>query len=714
MTSRVIEFQFKGDPRDLDRAMGQIRGGADKTGAAVEDAADAGSSGFGMMSAAAGAATVAIGSLVADIVHGLGKKAIDSIKNASTSVIRLTSDMNNLAKEAKEISVDVDELDLLQGALDELTKGGFRAARVVQDFQRNMADVADGAGEAASEFAKLGISVDDVIDLPLREQMIAVADGFENLKSAADRSQVAMSLFGRAGRSLAPALAKGSEALGASIERARESSTVTAELALKSEALQDAILHNSRTFIALRGQALEPLIPIVTAVVLKVTELTNAFLDTGIPQAFGRAVAFVAEKMLGLTSEVKEFREEVAKAGEGQESATEQYNRAFESVGELEQALVDLSAEQERQQGVVDAATKGIGSLAVAQEGLADIEDRRKQVQSDLRLATSELSTGESRLTTELLAGATAASEAGREEARLAFLRKQFADDAAADAGKVGDAVKMEGERVATLEEVNGQRRAQLRAIAIDRMINEEQRLADALATNSDRSVFLEQQSAERRSAIHATSNDQQLSGAQGLFSALASLSNTLLDAEVQNAEAGSAEREKLAKRQFNIQKGVAVAQAGVNALLAASNAFASAGNPVIGAILAGISLATGLAQVAAIVASPPPQGLHRGGMVASMHSGGLSRDEAIIRVREREGVLSQQGVAAAGGPAGVAGLNRGEGGGGGVQTVVVVSKTNNRTTDVQTHEALRRVDSPLSSAIRSLQPQPVGSARVW
>lgn len=713
MVSRVISFTFKGDPSDLERALGQVREGGEATAKGLEDVEDAGTEGLDNISKSALASKTAMLAVAAAAAATAAAVAAGMVK-AVAATVELTDKVNQLAKEAREIGVGVDELDSLQGAFDELTKGGFRAARVVQDFQRNMADVADGAGEAASEFAKLGINVDDVIDLPLREQMIAVADGFENLKSAADRSQVAMSLFGRAGRSLAPALAKGSEALGASIERARESSTVTAKLAVESEALQDAILHASRTLQGLKAQALEPLIPIITATAIKVTALLRAFADTGIPQAFARSVAFVAEKMLGLTAEVKEFKEEVRVAGEGQESATEQYNRAFESVGELEQALVDLSAEQERQQTVVDAATKGIGSLTVAQEGLADIEARRIQIESDLRIATSELSTGEARLTSELLAGAAATLGTAREESRLAFLRKQFADDATVGAGSVADAVKEAGERTATLEEINAQRRAQLRAIAIDRMITQEQRLFDEISKNSDAEVFLAEQSAQRRSAIREEAGADQLASATQLVGAIGSLANALTETQIAAAREGGAEQESLLRKQWATNKAFAIAQGLVNTALSVSNAFASAGNPVVGGIMAGIAAVVGAAQVAVIAAQPAPS-FHRGGMVQAMHSGGLSRDEAFIRIREGEerGILSPQGVAAAGGPSGVHAMNRGEHAGG-VQTVVVVSKVNNRTTDATTHEALRRPDSPLASSIRATQPAPIGSHRVW
>jgi len=76
--------------------------------------------------------------------------------------------------------------------------------------------------------------------------------------------------------------------------------------------------------------------------------------------------------------------------------------------------------------------------------------------------------------------------------------------------------------------------------------------------------------------------------------------------------------------------------------------------------------------------------------------------DEIMVRARRNEAILSPQGVAAAGGPAGVGMLNRGASAGGAATAVVML---NNRIIDVQTSEALRRTGSPLDRAIRRGRP---------
>ncbi|MCI6988415.1 MAG: hypothetical protein MR902_02445 [Campylobacter sp.] len=80
------------------------------------------------------------------------------------------------------------------------------------------------------------------------------------------------------------------------------------------------------------------------------------------------------------------------------------------------------------------------------------------------------------------------------------------------------------------------------------------------------------------------------------------------------------------------------VGKAIVNTYTAASNAYASAGNPILGAALAAMAIAQGMAQVAQIKA----QKFHTGGYVGS----GLARDEVPAILQTGEYVLSRKDVA--------------------------------------------------------------------
>lgn len=110
-------------------------------------------------------------------------------------------------------------------------------------------------------------------------------------------------------------------------------------------------------------------------------------------------------------------------------------------------------------------------------------------------------------------------------------------------------------------------------------------------------------------------------------FDGLANLAKMFYDA--------SGGKNKAALRAY---QAMMVGKAIVNTYTAATNAYATAGNPILGAALAAIAIAQGMAQVAMIKA----QKFHTGGLVG----GGLERDEVPAILQTGEYVLSRRDVA--------------------------------------------------------------------
>lgn len=110
-------------------------------------------------------------------------------------------------------------------------------------------------------------------------------------------------------------------------------------------------------------------------------------------------------------------------------------------------------------------------------------------------------------------------------------------------------------------------------------------------------------------------------------FDGLANLAKMFYDA--------SGGKNKAALRAYQTMM---VGKAIVNTYTAATNAYATAGNPILGAALAAMAIAQGMAQVAQIKA----QKFHDGGYVGS----GLARDEVPTILQTGEYVLSRKDVA--------------------------------------------------------------------
>lgn len=118
-------------------------------------------------------------------------------------------------------------------------------------------------------------------------------------------------------------------------------------------------------------------------------------------------------------------------------------------------------------------------------------------------------------------------------------------------------------------------------------------------------------------------------------------------DAALDRVKAEKAE----AKKAWFIAQDLAMSEALINGAVAVTAAWAT--GPIAGPILAAAAAATTAAQVAIIAGQQPS--FHQGGIV-----GDPSQRPAILRTGE--GVLTAQGVNAAGGPEGLAALNRGSG----------------------------------------------------
>ncbi len=113
-------------------------------------------------------------------------------------------------------------------------------------------------------------------------------------------------------------------------------------------------------------------------------------------------------------------------------------------------------------------------------------------------------------------------------------------------------------------------------------------------------------------------------------FDGLANLAKMFYDA--------SGGKNKAALRAY---QAMMVGKAIVNTYTAASNAYATAGNPILGAALAAVAIAQGMAQVAMIKA----QKFHTGGMVGAGFNN-LERDEVPAILQTGEYVLSRRDVA--------------------------------------------------------------------
>jgi len=80
----------------------------------------------------------------------------------------------------------------------------------IKAFQRNLSEATSGSDTASRSFLAIGLEASKIRNLRLEDQLATIADGFKRLSSPADKTRVAMELFGKAGNELIPFLDQGS------------------------------------------------------------------------------------------------------------------------------------------------------------------------------------------------------------------------------------------------------------------------------------------------------------------------------------------------------------------------------------------------------------------------------------------------------------------------------------------------------------------------
>lgn len=83
----------------------------------------------------------------------------------------------------------------------------------IKQFQKNLSDATNGSSSAARSFAQVGVQATKIRNLSFEDLRQTIAKGFADVRNPADRTRIAMELFGEAGDQLVPFLNQGLEGL---------------------------------------------------------------------------------------------------------------------------------------------------------------------------------------------------------------------------------------------------------------------------------------------------------------------------------------------------------------------------------------------------------------------------------------------------------------------------------------------------------------------
>jgi hypothetical protein len=242
-----------GEINSLNKALGNTERQAKETGGAL-----------GRIKGAAGGLTNALGALVPAVgiagIAALGKRAIDAADNLNDLSQRTGVAVPILSKFGAAAQDSGSSIDEVAKSLGRLAKG-----------------IVDPSSKANEALRSIGISSTDATGKvrSMDAIMLDVADKFSKMPDGAQKTALAMELFGRSGANLIPMLNQGRGALG------QYASTIDTEMAQAADKFNDALNGIARSVAGPFNQAITALLPFITQLAQGIAGLAQWF--SGLP-----------------------------------------------------------------------------------------------------------------------------------------------------------------------------------------------------------------------------------------------------------------------------------------------------------------------------------------------------------------------------------------------------------------------------------------------
>ena len=248
--------------------------GLEKSLTSLDRKADGLNNTFGRVKGGAGAMSGALGALVPAVAIGglttLAKGAIDAADN-----------LNDLSQRT---GVSVESLSRFGAAANDSGSSVDEVAKAMGKLSKSIVDPASKANEALKS---IGVSATDASGKirPMDDVMLDIADRFAKMPDGAQKTALAMELFGKSGMNLIPMLNQGRDALS------KYNATITTEGAQAADKFNDSLNEIARVVAGPFNQAVTALLPLITQIAQGLAGAITAF--SQLPQPVQAAVLVV-------------------------------------------------------------------------------------------------------------------------------------------------------------------------------------------------------------------------------------------------------------------------------------------------------------------------------------------------------------------------------------------------------------------------------------
>ena len=138
-------------------------------------------------------------------------------------------------------------------------------SRSMKTMNALIADAGEDGEEAKKAFKELGIDLNLLSQMPVEHQFNYIVTAFQKLPQGANKSALALKVFGQNGYELLPLLNTSSEAMGALVNEAEEYGMIMSDEAVDASVkFGDSLDKLKRTFTGFKSHLMEKVLPVLT------------------------------------------------------------------------------------------------------------------------------------------------------------------------------------------------------------------------------------------------------------------------------------------------------------------------------------------------------------------------------------------------------------------------------------------------------------------
>ncbi len=249
-----------------------------------------------------------------------GSAIIAGIVSIAKASINTADDLSKLAQKT---GISTEKLSLLQPVAEQAGTSMEGLAKGLQKLATNMYEAANGSAPMLESFGKVGVSATDAAGnlRPTEEVLMDLADAFASMPDGAEKSALAVKLFGKSGVELIPFLNQGKKGIGELTDKFKELGLeIDGETGKAAEKFNDTLDTISQAVKGMGNQIMVAAMPAMQAfadgmvvvasngkIILQVVELIGVGLFGAFAVRGVQAVAALSFSMSALTALSQRF-----------------------------------------------------------------------------------------------------------------------------------------------------------------------------------------------------------------------------------------------------------------------------------------------------------------------------------------------------------------------------------------------------------------------